>query len=351
MSEGRVAWPFWSRHKMAIVIGGAALAAIMIPFSLNSTCSNSDAPGDQIAYRITESSKDRIAEGPSEKTVPITNFSFDPSINSTVGTITRTETGYYTRPNEEQWIKRFACNVNGADYVLAWFTIFLAISTFYLWRVTERLAQGADKQAELTHQALISVERPILLINMMSGVTNPEIFDGVPKYLFAIENHGKQIAYILMISGDIFVQDDSDIPTLSIGSLPDEPNDSFCSFVLVGEPPLVRGDPPFEIWAQRKRRITAEQIAEISRGRKYCFARVSVVYRDPIGTVRNMIAIFALVPTGLKRELWQIQHRDFIIKSMESGGFAVHSALARTMLEIAVRTAAIQRDGQGQEPQ
>ncbi|HEY1710275.1 MAG TPA: hypothetical protein VGG10_18540, partial [Rhizomicrobium sp.] len=54
------------------------------------------------------------------------------------------------RPEQEQWIKRFGCEINGADYLLALFTIILAISTILLWRETERLARGAeDSQRQL----------------------------------------------------------------------------------------------------------------------------------------------------------------------------------------------------------
>src|ERR1700741_2579496 len=236
-----------------------------------------------------------------------------------------------------------------ANSLIAVFTIVLAFSTIFLWRETERLAKGAEIQTELTRSALIGVERPVLLLTMESKITAPETFaDGTPRYRFGIQNVGKQVAYLIGIRGDIFIEDSVHIPVLE-NVMPDEGAGSMCAFNFVGEPPIPPNDEMLEIWAQRQLAISEEQISDLKAGKKFCFIKVSFLYRDPVGTVRNTIVIFALIPNDDGPEVGQMGHKDTTAKKMEDGGFVAQRVLAEQTFGIVVKRAVKENEWKRQQ--
>ena len=138
---------------------GAIALAIAIPFFQASLCTPAEPFGDNASYRITidrpANSDDRdVSENPA-----INEFSFGPSVAGRIGKIDRTEASYYTPKQEEDWGRRYWCDVKASDYFLVLFTLFLAISTFFLWRETERLAEGADDQSKKMRESIDAANR------------------------------------------------------------------------------------------------------------------------------------------------------------------------------------------------
>ena len=66
--------------------------------------------------------------------------------------------GSYTAPEPCDWRRQFLCEINGADYILALFTIVLAASTIGLWISTHRLWQSGERTARAIESANVFVE-------------------------------------------------------------------------------------------------------------------------------------------------------------------------------------------------
>lgn len=218
---------------MTIIVGGALLLAVILPFVLDPMCTRLEQPNADIAYRIVEPVKQSEKTSDQSISIPNANFSFLPHIRGVDKTVKNSETTYYLPEDKKTWLARFVCEVNGADYVLAWFTIFLAISTFFLWRETQLLAKGAADQSEkmrlsireqrrsalagivaakaaksaakaatLNAQAAVGVELPILRVTKIS-TSRDEDFAKAKNDWFnnfypkvEIKNYGRTTAFI-----------------------------------------------------------------------------------------------------------------------------------------------------------
>ena len=67
----------------------------------------------------------------------------------------------------ESWGSKFWCEINASDWFIGLFTLFLAIATYFLWRETERLAGGADDQAD---KMAASIKEAARAATAMEGV-------------------------------------------------------------------------------------------------------------------------------------------------------------------------------------
>ncbi|HEY8697484.1 MAG TPA: hypothetical protein VIM02_07695 [Rhizomicrobium sp.] len=150
MSDG-VVRHFWKQNKAAIQITiflGAVALAVVIPFIQAPLCSVTEQDSATSAYQVTEDRKSSKESDANSIYPTITKFTFGPSLESRIGEIERSQTTYYAPKQKVDWGRKFWCDINAGDYFLVLFTLALAVSTFYLWRETERLAKGADEQTK-----------------------------------------------------------------------------------------------------------------------------------------------------------------------------------------------------------
>lgn len=152
MSEGA----FWRRYPIVILAGiiGFALVAIVPAWLLGNYCSAENLNEGPASYHVTVDSTERQSGTPDAVNQPITQFSLGARFPGPITTTGRSEATYYTPPEIGNWWRKFACDITGADYTLALFTVILALSTIGLWWQTERLAKGADDQSQKMVRAI-----------------------------------------------------------------------------------------------------------------------------------------------------------------------------------------------------
>lgn len=147
MSEGakRYVSPTAIKWVGAIVV--FIITATVPLLYIKSEC-QSYGPQKPISESVTVSSENTEPYRASGKEYGVTNFSFDTGLEGFERAKNSTQTTYYASEEPFDWWRHFLCEINGADYVLALFTLVLAASTILLWRGTERLAKGADDQSK-----------------------------------------------------------------------------------------------------------------------------------------------------------------------------------------------------------
>ncbi len=158
MSEG-ANWKISNRAKRwLLAIGGFVLLATIPALYIKSQC---QAYGVQepASYRIAIESPDKAQRSPGAKSGPITKLSLGEGFDGLIPAKERTEASYYAPKEPFDWWRHFLCEVNGADYVLALFTIVLALSTIFLWQETERLAEGAVDQSKQMAKSIAVAEK------------------------------------------------------------------------------------------------------------------------------------------------------------------------------------------------
>src|SRR5665213_2289359 len=114
----------WSVAGIVLLIAVAVLPAL----GLKAYCST-DYSQQPIAYHITEDGEQSKYASPQTSEPPISIFSFGKSGLGLPSTIHRSETADYSAQEPNAFGRRFFCEINGADYTLALFTVLLALST------------------------------------------------------------------------------------------------------------------------------------------------------------------------------------------------------------------------------
>jgi len=163
MSEGATR-SFWKKNRAAIQIAalaGAIGLAIAIPFIQSPLCTVAEQNSYATTYSVTVDREAQEQDSGNSVSPTITQFAFGPSVNGSIGTIQRTEATYNSPKEKEDWGRKFWCDINAGDYFLVLFTLALAISTFLLWRETERLAEGAGDQSEKMRQSIREQRRAV----------------------------------------------------------------------------------------------------------------------------------------------------------------------------------------------
>ncbi len=240
MSEGRLTG-FWKRNKLTIHAG--LIAALMgvslaIPFVQSSWCPISKEHGDSGTYRVTVHRQQSEPDSKYYGDPGIAHFTFGPTINGNINEVETTESSYQSPQQEKNWGRRFWCDIKASDYFLIVFTLWLALSTFLLWRETDKLAQGAADQAEKMRQsireqrrsnfaafvsakatrkaanaaersadaAFAALARPSVVVDL--PILNRRIWlrgESPLEAMFRLRNYGKAPAVIHEIRGTLFI--------------------------------------------------------------------------------------------------------------------------------------------------
>jgi len=148
---------FWKQNRAKVQIAafvGAIALAIAIPFIQAPLCAVPASERNPNSYQLTIDRPYQPNTNTSGINSSISKFSFGPSVDSSVKEVEHTESRYYPAQQKEDWGRKYWCDVNASDYFLVLFTLALAVSTFLLWRETERLAEGAGDQSEKMRQSI-----------------------------------------------------------------------------------------------------------------------------------------------------------------------------------------------------
>jgi hypothetical protein len=199
--------------------------------------------------------------------------------------------------------------------VIAAFTVILGLFTVSLARSTRVAANAAEKSAKVAQEALVGVERPILLISMPPGqakVPSHWLDPQKPTYGIVVENVGKQIATLISGNANFIIQKDSLLPP-AVGL--DVPGDTACHVRIVGEI-NIEPNKSGAFFCQRSISLTEAEQKGLDDRSLYGFFRISLVYADPIGTLRNSIFTFAYLPPdtpGRTNPFTQVSSEDRVL--------------------------------------
>lgn len=206
-----VSWIGWRAGALFAV----AVIAIVPALSLGSWCSISEPGEHYVGSHIPIEAIQAEDEGGTPTDAGSPSRQIAPPPDTEKSKVHSVETADYAANDVSLWWKRFLCEINGADYVLAVFTIVLAASTALLWLETRRLALGADDQAEkmadsiaeaaraagaaersarVAEDSLALYERPWLFVDLDQTIYDEG--DTEPFVLFDIVNHGRTPAII-----------------------------------------------------------------------------------------------------------------------------------------------------------
>jgi len=175
MSDG-IARSFWKRNRAVLQIGffvAAIAAAVAIPFIQEPLCAVADSESNPATYEVTVERPYHADTEAQPESPSLSKFTFGASVGASNTEIEHTESRYYAAQQKEDWRRKYWCDVNASDYFLVLFTLALAVSTFFLWRETERLAEGADDQAkkmqasidatQLMAKNILRAQRPLIV--------------------------------------------------------------------------------------------------------------------------------------------------------------------------------------------
>jgi len=214
-----------------------------------------------------------------------------------------------------------------ATGIIAWLTCSLRDSTKKMWEETKVAADAALKSANVAEKALTNVERPYLLITMPDGaVSAPKavLTPGLPVYAFVVENIGKQIGTIITGNASFTIQTDSAPPPLVTI---EPPSSAFCHVRVIGEVTIRPGqENKIAFICQRCAALTAEESDGLENRSLYGFFKVSLLYADPIGNLRNSIYVFVYLPKDSP-------HRDFPLTQVTSKDVILTHATAEQQKE------------------
>src|SRR5882672_8216466 len=206
MSEGT----FWGRSPAALLVFGFVafvIVATVPALLLGNYCSVENLNKEPGAYRVTV---DRIeTQGGSTNPInpPINQTSLGAQFPGSITTTSRTESAYYPPKEVGNWWRKFACDITGADYSIALFTLVLALVTFLLWHSTHKLWRAGEAQikiAKLSTDAAVGIELPVFIAERFDSGRGKE-----KSSIFFI-NHGRSPAIVV---GDCLVA--KVIPALS----------------------------------------------------------------------------------------------------------------------------------------
>jgi hypothetical protein len=104
------------------------------------------------------------------------------------------------------WLQGFSCEFNIGDFAVGLFTLLLGIATYFLWRETERLARGADDQAEKMERSIEAANASVEALKMtemariyVTRINLESIKSGInlaPKFRVYFRNYGKTPGFI-----------------------------------------------------------------------------------------------------------------------------------------------------------
>jgi hypothetical protein len=154
------------------------------PFLLKPYCSKAEDASNPMALHITEQYRHLDYSNPL--------FVFGKTFPAPAEDVRRSETQDYSTPQPHAFWRSFFCDINGADYTLAVFTVVLALSTIALWQVTRKTLQHGRQTAERQLRSYLTVKASV-----------PQSDDGeIFECQFRIENFGQTPAYDVKISTD-----------------------------------------------------------------------------------------------------------------------------------------------------
>jgi hypothetical protein len=154
-----VIWRVNNRTRRWVAgIAGLLVLCIFPAFYIKSECKPEFMP-TPAADSVTVTDKSYGQRSGSGQEKPISQFAFSDGFDGLEEIEQRHQTIFYTPREPLDWRRHFFCEINGADYVLAVFTIVLAISTILLWQETRRLAEGADGQSEKMVESIAAANR------------------------------------------------------------------------------------------------------------------------------------------------------------------------------------------------
>jgi hypothetical protein len=229
MSEGAnwrpATWQLWWAVAAVALVLGAIVPALWLKAYCLGEAAGSQRP---VAYHVTVHSESAEQRGAQPTEPPNSIFPMPTPTLGLPGKTTTSETTDYSAPEPDAFWHRFLCEINGADYTLAVFTVLLAIFTVALWYVTWRtlvhaqesaaqqakdmkvsldqsatLAQANLDQARASNDAVSQSERHARQeLRAYVGVTGVrwETHWTTFRVVVTFKNHGKTPAYRLRIS-------------------------------------------------------------------------------------------------------------------------------------------------------
>ena len=161
-------------------------------------------------------------------------------------------------------------------------------------RDTGKTANAAKKSADTAYQALVGVERPVLLVTMPKqfAYDSSAVDPTRPLYVVEAKNVGKQVANFIMADASFIVQDSSVPPKLVPIGKRDE---SHCPIYFIADRIAGVGE-GIGVTCQRHAALTTQQIAGIDNQSLFGFFRVSFLYTDPVGKTRISTFVFQQKP-------------------------------------------------------
>jgi len=152
---------------------------------------------------------------------------------------------------------------------------------------TRKVANAAKESADTARDALIGVERPVLLIDGL--YIDPLNTKERPKFDISVENAGKQMARLIAATGTFTV---TSRPKLANVSLPAQFNDTICPFHFLGEIPL-RVGAHLALSCNRISPLTPKEVSDLRTRHSIGLLYVVIEYADPVGTQRVSATTFA----------------------------------------------------------
>lgn len=165
-----------------------ALAALVVAVApaiyIKSQC-NAEKPHHPASYHITIQSEGSAAAGKDAKRPSVPDKTPPQSVGGQVTEKASAESTYYPPEEPFDWWRRFLCDVNIADYILAYFTIVLAASTIGLSWVTWHALELGRAEFAASH-------RPLLRIRYCRLLESDD--QGRPRAAFSVSNVGDSAA-------------------------------------------------------------------------------------------------------------------------------------------------------------
>ncbi len=140
--------PFLSRKRVEIAFAVLLVAAyVSVPFFiLPRVCLETEQSSEPASYSLVVGGKQTQTYSTNEH-----KGSVKPALTTLAGEIQangRANPINQIAKPPQKWGVKFWCETRASDFAVGLFTLFLFIATYFLWRETERLAKGADDQAD-----------------------------------------------------------------------------------------------------------------------------------------------------------------------------------------------------------